>query len=203
MMSQDEDLSKMVSSQLTISNQTRDAGSSTQVTSLAIPKMSTKLHDVFCRPRAVCVLAVDTSVEVILGDDAMNKAPPAPKNSINMGIPGFPDFPDSWIDDEASASWTTFCRVPSKADAVKRKQRAEDIQQAHQAMVLKRLRRQAVNVVGLKAPRIKTGSSKSSNHPNKPAKAHKVDRRKKNVWLVQHRRQMVSLRKGLNGLSCK
>jgi len=203
MLSQDEALSKMVSSQLNISKQTRDAASSTQVTSLAIPKMSTKLHDVFCRPRAVCVLAVDTSVEVILGNDTMNNAPPAPKNSINMGVPGFPDFPDTWIGDEDSSSWTTFCRVPSKADAVLRKQRAEDIQQVHQAMVLKRLRRQAVNVAGLKVPRIKTGSSKTSSHPKKHAKAHKVDRRKKNVLQLQHRRQMVALRKSLNGLSCK
>ena len=193
----------MLSSRLAISHQLKDASSSTNVTSLAIPRMSSKLHDVLCRPKTVSVLAVDTSVEVILGDHEMYSAPLAPKNSINMGIPGFPDFPDKWLDDDVGLSWTTFCRVPSKSNTVKRNQRAEDIQQGHQAMVLKNLRRQAVNVVGLNAPRINTRYNKPANHTNKPAKAHKVERRNKNILHIQHRRQMVALRKSLSGLSCK
>jgi len=106
---------------------------------------------------------------------------------------------------------------------INRKQRAESIQRAHQGVVLRRLRRQAVNIAGLKkvpSSRIMTVSnhvlpclSQHYNNNNidnsstitKAAKTvHKIQRRSKNVLLQvqQHQRQIVALRKSLSGLSC-
>jgi hypothetical protein len=189
MISQDEALAELVSSRLTIS-QTRELSSIHTPSGLEMPA---KLHSAEYRPnKSIRVLAVDTSIEAVLGDNF----PPAPRNT--MGVPGFPDFPDAWIGDDES--WTAFCRVPAKANTVERRQRAEQIQKVHSSMVLRRLRRQAVNVVGLKAPRIKAGLEPFNN---KHVKVHKIDRRKKVCQQLRHQRQMAVLRNSLKRMSCK
>lgn len=177
----------MISSRLAISK-TREI--SKIDTSMA--QMPSKVHKALYKPKSIRCLALNTSVEVVSGQDV----PPAPKNE--RGVPGFPDFPDAWSGDDGS--WATWCRLPSKKATAERKQRAEEIQKAHHAMVLRRLRRQVVNIAGIQNFR-KSGGYKPTN--SRKTKAHKADRRRKMVQQLRHQRQMIALRKTMKGLSCK
>jgi hypothetical protein len=186
---EDHHLSQMVSTSLTIS-QTKEI---TKIDTSAY-RLPNKLHAGLYEKRRGCNLHVDTSIMAELLPDG---TPPIRNNN---GVPGFPDFPDSWCGEEG---WATWQRIPPNAatNKTQRRQRAEDIQQAHQSMVLRHIKRQAVNVAGLskRPPRTKAGY-KPSTAKTKP---HKLDRRRKIVKQLRHRREMASLRKNLKALTCK
>ena len=133
-------------------------------------------------------LRVETSLEVDVGD----KTPPIR----NKGVPGFPDFPDSWCGEEGGS--TSWHRIPSNIKS-QRRQRAEEIQHAHRVMVARRLKRQAVNV--LPPPQL----TKPGTCSNSPAKriTHKADRGRRMLLQYRQRRQMLSLQKSLKSLSFK
>ena len=183
----EEDLSHMISTSLTIS-QTKEI-TKIDTSSFCFPK---KVHHGLYE-RLGKTLYVDTSLTATIPDEA----PPIRNN--NNGVPGFPEFPDSWCGEEG---WATWQRVPpNTTNKTQRRQLAEEIQKGHQSMVLKRLRRQAVNVAGLpKRPsRTKTGYKPATAK----SKTHKLDRRRKMVQQLRHRREMASLRKNLKALKCK
>lgn len=150
-----------------------------------------KIHAGLYERRAGTLICVDTCIKA----DIPDPAPPIRNN----GVPGFPDFPDSWCGEEGWAAWR---RIPSNStNKTQRRQRAEDVQKAHQAMVVKRFKRQAANVAGLpKRPSRTSAGYKPASAKSKP---HKLDRRRKMVQQLRHRREMSALRKSLKALNCK
>lgn len=140
-------------------------------------------------------LRVDTS----LSSESFSEQPPTPPIQ-NKGVPGFPEFPDYWCGEEG---WATWQRIPPtrKTHVAQRRQRAEDIQNAHRSMVLRRLQRQAVNVAGM-PPRRNNPRNKAGYRPATKTKAHKMERRRKLVQQLRNRREIVALQKSMKALNC-
>ena len=184
----DADLSQVMSMCLMIS-QTKEI---TQIDTSSC-RLPTKVHPGLYK-RCGKTLYVDTSIDALIPD-------PAPPIQKHTGVPGFPDFPEGWCGEEGLSSWR---RVPpNSTNTTQRRQRAEDIQKAHQNMVLRRFKRQPVNVAGLRKrpPRTKAGNEQAA--ASAKTKPHKCDRRRLIVQQLRHQRDMASLRKSLKSLSCK
>ncbi len=134
------------------------------------------------------LLEVETSLQVVAGD----QTPPIR----NRGVPGFPDFPDRWCGGaEVEEQWA--CAAWQRnfsSNRTHQRQRAEEIQQAHRSIVLKRLKRQEV----LPPP------PKTITH-NKEARMqpHKAGRRKMLLSEYRQQREMLILQKNLKQLSFK